>query len=701
MKYDIAVLADSPHTQAFAEVAQSVAWALQQLGHEVMQKSNVVIGDDWRTIVFGARPGELTGPISALPNSCIIYNGEQVNKDGMWPSLVELYKRHTIWDYSAANAKRYTEWGLPEPKVVRPGYCPTLDDGRFQEEKKTHDVVFFGSTNERREKVLKAIESDGFTVLRVPFGVYGAERDALIASARLCVNIHYYESAIFEAVRCSYLAQCGVPVISESSVAGENTQWGISAVSYSSLASFVCNALGGDLESYGATLTAASKNVSILDDVRSALAAESRETEDWAKRLATDLVAAGESEYGPSYPSNQPKRTQHDITLCMIVKDEKDVIERCLASVRPLLTRWCIVDTGSTDGTQDIIRKFMADLPGQLHECSWKEFDGSRTEAIDLARAECKEQGWLLQIDADEILQLDGELKLPDGYDCYNAWFTRCDGCTRWARPMFMRANKPWFYEMPRHEALYCRYGLYAPSAPAPVPNVQVISTWDGARAKDKDRFLRDAKVLEAWLPQHPGHYRCVYYIAQSYHCAATATDPIDRTLMQKAAMNFLKRAEMANDHPQETFSSRLKAAECMMQIGYPWEKVQHTYLQAYALRPSRAEPIYYIGLWYRKQGDEERVAGRPSAGQYALAELFLRQAVVIGPSEDTTPDVDHSINDWRAKDELANCLTYLNRHAEARDLYRHALLGNTDPVARGRIEANLEMCKQVAPDPA
>lgn len=42
------------------------------------------------------------------------------------------------------------------------------------------------------------------------------------------------------------------------------------------------------------------------------------------------------------------------IRLCMIVKNEACVIERCLASVRDLVDTWVISDTGSTDGIQRV-----------------------------------------------------------------------------------------------------------------------------------------------------------------------------------------------------------------------------------------------------------------------------------------------------------------------------------------------------------
>ena len=46
------------------------------------------------------------------------------------------------------------------------------------------------------------------------------------------------------------------------------------------------------------------------------------------------------------------------ICLTMIVKNESKIIERCFDSVKDYIDTWCICDTGSTDGTQDIIKKY-------------------------------------------------------------------------------------------------------------------------------------------------------------------------------------------------------------------------------------------------------------------------------------------------------------------------------------------------------
>ncbi|GIP35602.1 TPR domain-containing glycosyltransferase [Paenibacillus sp. J2TS4] len=84
------------------------------------------------------------------------------------------------------------------------------------------------------------------------------------------------------------------------------------------------------------------------------------------------------------------------ISLCMIVKDEEDCLERCLRSVQGHVDEIVIVDTGSTDRTVNIAESFNARVI--YHE--WKQdFASARNKSIMYATKD-----YILQLDADEYL---------------------------------------------------------------------------------------------------------------------------------------------------------------------------------------------------------------------------------------------------------------------------------------------------------
>ncbi len=70
------------------------------------------------------------------------------------------------------------------------------------------------------------------------------------------------------------------------------------------------------------------------------------------------------------------------ISLCMIVKNEEQVLERCLASAAPLVDEIIIVDTGSTDRTREIALRFTDRL---LHFAWIDNFSAARNYSFDAA----------------------------------------------------------------------------------------------------------------------------------------------------------------------------------------------------------------------------------------------------------------------------------------------------------------------------
>jgi tetratricopeptide (TPR) repeat protein len=84
------------------------------------------------------------------------------------------------------------------------------------------------------------------------------------------------------------------------------------------------------------------------------------------------------------------------VSLCIIVKNERHHLARCLASAKPFVDEIIVVDTGSTDETKDIATAFGA----TLYEFEWvDDFSKARNFALSKASGD-----WILVLDADETL---------------------------------------------------------------------------------------------------------------------------------------------------------------------------------------------------------------------------------------------------------------------------------------------------------
>lgn len=84
------------------------------------------------------------------------------------------------------------------------------------------------------------------------------------------------------------------------------------------------------------------------------------------------------------------------ISLCMIVKNEEDVLERCLKSIQSAVDEIIIVDTGSTDNTKAIAEKFTQ----KIYDFKWiNDFSAARNYSFSLANME-----YCMWFDADDVL---------------------------------------------------------------------------------------------------------------------------------------------------------------------------------------------------------------------------------------------------------------------------------------------------------
>src|SRR5690554_2750789 len=92
------------------------------------------------------------------------------------------------------------------------------------------------------------------------------------------------------------------------------------------------------------------------------------------------------------------------ISLCMIVKNEEDTLARCLSSVHDIVDEIIIVDTGSTDKTKDIDRKFTS----KIYDFQWiDDFSAARKYSFSKAT-----KNYILWHDADDVILPNDRKKL-------------------------------------------------------------------------------------------------------------------------------------------------------------------------------------------------------------------------------------------------------------------------------------------------
>jgi ADP-heptose:LPS heptosyltransferase len=355
------------------------------------------------------------------------------------------------------------------------------------------------------------------------------------------------------------------------------------------------------------------------------------------------------------------------ICLNMIVKNEAHVIERCLRSVRPFIDSWVIVDTGSTDGTQEVIRRFFEkELPGELHERPWVDFGHNRTEAIELAR------GWgdyTFYIDADEVLDIPAGYVRPELTDTSYSLNVRF-GDTHYARICLVASRLPWHWVGVLHEYLECGEA----TSRTPLSGPEIVVYTDGARSQQdvRQKYSQDAQTLERALVDEPDNSRYVFYLAQSYRDSA----------QPEAALAAYDRRAAMGGWDEEVWCAHYSAALLAAQLQRDPAEVTHRFLVAYQLRPHRAEPLWQLAHFHRHQS------------QCAVARLFAQQAMQL-PKPKEVLFVDNACYAWRAADEFAVASYWTGDYADCERVCGELLSGGRLPASEvERIRANRQFAR-------
>jgi glycosyltransferase involved in cell wall biosynthesis len=203
------------------------------------------------------------------------------------------------------------------------------------------------------------------------------------------------------------------------------------------------------------------------------------------------------------------------LMLTMIVKDEAATLAGTLRSVRPHIDGWCIVDTGSTDGSQALILRELSDVPGKPVEAPFVDF--STTRNFGLSRCDAGAD-FILWLDADDVLT---------GGEALRAYLAEARGkpasChdvqvemsgTVFDSARVLRPESLFRFAASVHEVLVHPQG----ELPAPrIPGVKIHHHLPPAsEAHSRQRWDRDLALLRAELASTPNKTRAAFYLGMT-----------------------------------------------------------------------------------------------------------------------------------------------------------------------------------------
>jgi len=356
------------------------------------------------------------------------------------------------------------------------------------------------------------------------------------------------------------------------------------------------------------------------------------------------------------------------IVLTMIVKNEAHVIERCLNSVRPLIDSYCIVDTGSTDGTQDVIRAALDGLPGEVFDRPWQDFGTNRSEALELSRPF---GDYSLMIDADVVCVIDPALDLVEfrqglTQDFYRVMFK---DRLEYQRPLISTTKLPFTYRGVLHEYLDAPQGATDGGI---VSGIHYFSHTDGASWSNPNKYLEDAEtflkaIIEQRDPDLKGRY--IFYMAQSFR---------DAGLFEPAARAYRDRAEMPG-WEQENYVAWLWHARMLRKLGNPLSEILDALMRAQEVVPTRAEAWCQAATYAR---EDERIQS---------AFVFARRALDLDRPEEAL-FLEPETYTWKALYEYSIAAYYVGDYVGGLRACHRLLYANVLPEAeRLATERNLE----------
>jgi glycosyltransferase involved in cell wall biosynthesis len=363
------------------------------------------------------------------------------------------------------------------------------------------------------------------------------------------------------------------------------------------------------------------------------------------------------------------------ICLSMIVKNECSVIERCLASVKPLIDHWIIVDTGSTDGTQRLVQTFLQDIPGTLYERPWVDFSHNRNEALDLSK---NLADYFLFIDADERLVFTTPFckkNLSQDYYLLHHVGKNIDFLK-----IFLIKNDPyWRWEGEIHEFINNPTAIVGEVLEGAINEYNYVQ---GCRSNDPDTLNKDINILEKALQKDPSNNRNVFYLAQSY---------AKQGQLLPAIKQYEKRISLGKGNTymskEEVFWSFYNIGCLQHSLQFSSEIVIESLLKAFHFDETRAEPLYRLAMQFQLMDS------------FIMSYLLIKHALTL-PVPTRYVRMQRLVYEYLLQLKLAECAYFIGKTEESISNYQQLLANKHVPEEiKEIIKENLRKIQPIFPN--
>ena len=308
------------------------------------------------------------------------------------------------------------------------------------------------------------------------------------------------------------------------------------------------------------------------------------------------------------------------INLCIMVKNGGEQFEEMLNKNMHLIDRWTILDTGSTDGTLDIIKKVLiGKKKGNLYQEPFINFRDSRNRLLELAGKDCK---FTLMLDdtytiAGDLRGFLEEVRGDQFADSFSLYIKSDD--VEYASNRVLKTHRQLKYMYKIHEVIQEKNNM---NVIIPIERTRIEDgRFEYMEERTMGRKELDLKLLFEELEDDPNNSRTHYYLGQTYNLLQQH---------EKAFQYFMERA----DHPnpgflQEKIDAIFEGARLAnFQLKKPWSLCESLYNRAYELDKTRPDSLYFLGIHHFLENDKVKAfdyfkrafeIGYPVHCQYSL----------------------------------------------------------------------------------